>query len=77
MSVNGICNRQFTVNGAVVAGSLTLLRTYGADGNNDNDRKRPAEIFNFNAEMYLQSALNGSNSNTLRTVDEKDLPPRY
>jgi len=76
LSVNN-CNRQFTVNGAVIAGSLTLLRTFGADGNNDNDRKRPAEIFNFNAEMYIRSALNGSGSNTLRTVDEKDLPPRY
>lgn len=77
LSVTGTCNKQLTVNGAVIAGSLTLLRTYGADGNNDNDRKRPAEIFNFNAEMYLQNALNGSSSSTLRTVDEKDLPPRY
>ena len=72
-----VCNKQLTVNGAVIAGSLTLLRTYGADGNNDTDRKRPAEVFNFNAEMYLHSALNGNNANTLRTVDEKDLPPRY
>ncbi|HKX23634.1 MAG TPA: hypothetical protein VJM46_00195 [Candidatus Saccharimonadales bacterium] len=77
LSVSGTCNKQLTVNGAVIAGTLTLLRTYGADGNNDNDRKRPAEIFNFNAEMYLQNALNGSSSSTLRTVDEKDLPPRY
>lgn len=76
LSVND-CNRQLIVNGAVIANTLTLLRTHGADGSNDADRKRPAEIFNFNAEMYLRSALNGSGSNTLRTVDERDLPPRY
>lgn len=72
------CNVQLNVNGAVVAGSLTLLRTSGADGSNDVDRKKPAEIFNFNAEMYLRSALtSGSSSGTVRVVDEKDLPPRY
>ena len=76
LSVN-TCNNQLIINGSVTAGSLTLLRTYGADGNNDTVRKTPAEIFNFNPEMYLKSALNGSSASTLRTVDEKDLPPRY
>ena len=76
LSIND-CNNQLVVNGSVIAGSLTLLRTYGADGNDDSVRKNPAEIFNFSPEMYLKSALNGSNPSTLRTVDEKDLPPRY
>ncbi len=76
LSVND-CKDQLTINGSVIAGTLTLLRTYGADGGDDGARKNPAEVFNFNAEMYLKSALNGSNSSTLRTVDEKDLPPRY
>lgn len=71
------CNKQLTVNGSVITGNLRLMRTFGADGANDDDRKRPAEVFNFNAEMYIRSALNGNNANTLRTVDEKDLPPRY
>jgi hypothetical protein len=76
LSIND-CNQQLTVNGAVIVGSLTLLRTYGADGNNDNSRKVPAEQFIFNPEMYLQSALTGTNPSTLRIVDQKDLPPRY
>lgn len=71
------CKDQLVVNGSVVAGSLTLMRTYGAEGGDDTDRKNPAEVFNFNAEMYLRSALNGSSASTLRTVDSKDLPPRY
>jgi hypothetical protein len=71
------CKEQLVINGSVIAGTLTLLRTHGAEGGDDNARKTPAEIFNFNAEMYLRSALNGSSSTTLRTVDEKDLPPRY
>lgn len=76
LSVND-CKDQLVINGSVIAGSLTLLRTYGADGGDDVARKNPAEVFNFNAEMYLKSALNGSGASTLRTVDEKDLPPRY
>jgi hypothetical protein len=76
LSVN-TCNNQLTINGAVIAGTLTLLRTHGADGNNDTDRKKPSEVFNFNAEMYLRSALKGGGTNTVRVVDEKDLPPRY
>jgi len=71
------CNQQLTVNGAVIVGNLSVLRTYGADGGDDTARKIPAEQFDFNAEMYLRSALLGNNPGTLRTVDEKDLPPRY
>ena len=76
LSVND-CNKQLVVNGAVVTGQLVLMRTFGAEGGNDSDRKNPAEIFNFNAEMYLRSALTGNGGSTLRTVDQKDLPPRY
>ena len=76
LSVND-CNKQLTVNGAVIANAVSLMRTFGADGNNDNDRKKPAEIFNFSEEMYLNSALTGSTSITPRIVDEDDLPPRY
>ncbi len=71
------CNAQLTVNGAVIVGNLSLLRTFGADGATDVTRKQPAEVINFNPEMYLRSALSSSNSTTLRVVDEKDLPPRY
>ncbi len=76
LSVND-CNKQLNVNGGVIVGSLSLLRTYGADGNTDTTRKVPGEQFNFNAEMYLNSALKNTGSTTLRTVDQKDLPPRY
>jgi hypothetical protein len=71
------CSQQLTVNGAVIASTLTLLRTYGAEGGNDTVRKVPAEVFNFNPEMYLHSALNGNSTGVFKTVDQKDLPPRY
>lgn len=76
LSVND-CNQQLTVNGSVIAGRLSLMRTFGAEGSNDDERKRPAEIFYSGAEMYLRNALTGSSVNTMRVVDEKDLPPRY
>ena len=72
-----ICNRQLVVNGPVVAQRLTLLRTFGADGPDDNSKKRPAELFNFNAELYLHNALVGDQHSTVRTTSEQDLPPRY
>ncbi|MGD8374046.1 MAG: hypothetical protein PVI21_04270 [Candidatus Woesebacteria bacterium] len=77
LSVSGPCEKQLTVNGAVITGELQLLRTYGADGENDTDRKRPAEVFKFNSEMYLRSALTGDNPNYLQTTQQIDLPPRY
>lgn len=71
------CNNQLVVNGSVITGALVLQRTFGADGSDDGSRKVPAEVFNFSPEMYLKSALNGDNASTLKTVDTKDLPPRY
>lgn len=72
-----ICNQQLVINGAVAANNVSLLRTAGADGNDDTARKQPAEMFNFNAELYIRNALNGTNGIILRTVDQKDLPPRF
>jgi uncharacterized repeat protein (TIGR01451 family) len=72
-----ICANQLVVNGSVIANQINLLRTHGADGSDDTARKVPAEVFNFNAEMYMRSALNGTNGTILRTVDQKDLPPRF
>lgn len=77
LAVSGPCEKQLTVNGAVIAGRLQLLRTYGADGANDTERKRAAEVFKFNSEMYLQSVLTGDNPNYLQTTQQIDLPPRY
>jgi len=77
LTVNPPCEKQLVINGAVKAGQLQLLRTFGADGADDASRKQPAEVFNFNPEMYLNSALYGNNTNVLQTVDEKDLPPRF
>lgn len=77
LTVNPPCEKQLVINGAVKAGKLQLLRTFGADGADDTSRKRAAEIFNFSPEMYLNSALYGNNTNVLQTVDEKDLPPRF
>jgi hypothetical protein len=77
LSVNPPCEKQLTVNGAVVMGQLQLLRTFGAQGSNNTERKQPAEVFRFNSEMYLRSALTGNNPNLLQTINQIDLPPRF
>jgi hypothetical protein len=77
LSVNPPCEKQLVVNGSIIAGQVQLLRTYGADGSDDTQRKVPAEIFNFNAELYLNNVLYGSGKPTLQILDELDLPPRF
>jgi hypothetical protein len=72
-----ICNSKLVVNGAVIANRLNLRRTSGADGNDDTARKQPAELFNFNPELYLRNALNGNTSGVIKVMEQKDLPPRY
>jgi hypothetical protein len=72
-----ICNNQLVVNGAVVTNRLNLLRTNGADGSTDATKTRPAELFNFNAEMYLRSSLINASGPSVRTINQIDLPPRY
>ncbi|HWZ65815.1 MAG TPA: hypothetical protein VNX65_03380 [Patescibacteria group bacterium] len=72
-----ICNKQLNVNGAVIASRLNLRRTFGADGADDTARQQPAERFTLNPELYLRSVFGGTNGATARTIEEKDLAPRY
>lgn len=77
LTVSGPCEKQLTINGAAIAGRMQLLRTYGASGADNTERKQAGEVFKFNSEMYLRSALTGNNPNLLQTVQQIDLPPRY
>ncbi len=69
----GICDRPLTVNGPVRTHRLLLYRTGNASAPNPG---APAEIFNLRADAYLWLS-NQPRPATLRTVSEKELPPRF
>jgi len=76
-SITNACNNsQLTVNGSVSATRIDLFRSFGATGSG-NSRKDPAEIFNFNPELYLHNALGNSTGMTVQTTNQLDLPPRF
>jgi hypothetical protein len=69
------CNQRLRLDGAVVAGRLELRRTFGADGP-PNRRAQPGELFNYTTELFFNNVLN-DNNNTIETMSQRDLPPRY
>ncbi len=74
---NSTCATQLTVNGAVIANSLDLYRTFGGDGATTAARQTPAEIFNFSTELFLRNVLNSNNSQSISTSETRELPPRF
>lgn len=69
-----VCNRQLQLNGVLFTDKLQLPRTFGSDG---NEAREPAERFNFTTEMFFNNVLLDSNEGNIRTVNQRDLPPRY
>lgn len=70
-----VCDAPLTVNGPVIANTLLMLRTGGADqGVLAGD---PAEVFNFRSDAYLWALSQGETSGRVTTVSTKELPPRY
>lgn len=70
----GLCDRQLTVNGPVLADTVHLRRTAGSD---PSTRGEPAEIFNLRADAYLWgNAYSRRGANQVQTVYTKELAPR-
>lgn len=88
-AANQECAKQLIFNGPVIADTIKLNRSYGAEvnsdigtnftgANNDNSKQQPAEIFNYRADAYLWSyAQSGKFGSNLNEVYIKELPPRY
>ena len=68
---------QLVVNGAIVAGSITLNRAYGAGSGKDS--LTPAELFNYDSSLYLWSYSNAeaANSGQMTETSLIELAPRY
>ena len=77
------CDKQLRVNGPIMAGSLFLRRTYGgrhsSPARNDDNMHpgTPAEILNLRADAYIWAYNNYRGSGAIRTMNVKELPPRY
>ena len=77
------CNKQLRVNGPIMAGSLFLRRTYGgrhsSPARNDDNMHpgTPAEVLNLRADAYIWAYKNYRGSGAIRTMNVKELPPRY
>lgn len=71
------CNVQLTVNGAVMATTLDLHRTAGAEGATPAAQKAAAEVFNLSPELYLTNALNQTTQTIITTSNIRELPPRF
>lgn len=74
---SGDRSHQLVITGAVVTGSLTLNRSFGA--NVGGNSIVPAELFNYDSSLYLWAhrMAEGGNSGTLTEVTTRELPPRY
>ncbi len=78
------CSRQqLKVNGPIMAGHLYLRRAYGgqhdspAQNNPTMHPGTPAEILNLRADAYMWGYNYARNSGAIRTMNLKELPPRY
>lgn len=74
------CSNQLVFNGPVSAGSIKLQRTHGAEKR--DEASTPAEIFNFRPDAYIWAYNQSVKPNEdggfeFRTVDAKELAPRY
>lgn len=77
-AVGDACDaKQLVVNGAVLAGSLELWRSYGGAGATVQLRQTPAEIFQFAPEIYLRNALVNNKNQSVEVTNLTELPPRF
>ena len=70
-----VCTTRLTVNGPVITDRLLLYRTAGAGtGAAAGD---PAEVFNLRPDAYLWATALQNETARVKTVEFKELPPRY
>lgn len=78
---NTTCDKQLKINGPVIAGTVTLNRTYGADNlayYTASSKNTPSEIFNLSALTYLWSfAQAGRYKSSYTDAYARELAPRY
>lgn len=78
--INTTCDNQLQINGPVIAGSVTLNRTYGADPlvYDGTGKNTSAEVFNLSALSYLWSfAQAGRYDSSYTDTYTRELAPRY
>lgn len=71
---DAVCNKTLTVNGPVATDKLVLKRTAGAGAGSEAEA---AEVFNLRADAYLWRYQSAANSNQVRVISVKELPPRF
>lgn len=69
-----VCDKRLTVNGPVATSRLVLKRTAGAGAGSEAEA---AEVFNLRADAYLWRYQSAANSNQVRVISVKELPPRF
>lgn len=77
---NAVCDNPLKINGPVIAGSVTLNRTYGADPlvYDGTGKNTSAEVFNLSALSYLWSfAQAGRYDSSYTDTYTRELAPRY
>lgn len=76
---NHPCDRQLQINGPVIAKSVNLRRTAGADNIYGGwDKFTPGEIFNLSTDTYLWAyAQAGRYGSSYSEAYSRELPPRY
>lgn len=68
------CNQQLVVNGPVIADTIHLRRTHGAENNSPGVA---AEVFNLRPDAYLWATHLTTSSGRLQSTASKELPPRF
>ena len=73
-----VCNNRLTVNGPIISDKLYLRRTFGESGDQPGSNPgTPAEIINLRPDAYLYGSSESQASGSIRTMNIKELPPRF
>lgn len=77
LKLSGPCDKPLTVNGPlIVNGEIFPGRTYGAVAIGAETYSTPAETFNLHPNVLVGEYERASTSSVMRTVRERELPPR-
>lgn len=68
-----VCQQPLEVNGSVTAGKLVLRRIAG----NEAASRTPAEMFRMRPDVFLSRYGVSTGTGNIRSINEKELPPRY